>query len=113
MRTPIHPGEILAEELDALHMSANQLAGYLKVPANRISQVLRGQRAVTADTARRLARFFGTTPQYWMNLQMLFEIDRDRLEEGKEAEIGSIPRFDTVDRCRARAGGGGQAYGLF
>lgn len=99
MRTPIHPGEILAEELQELNMSANQLATYLKVPANRITQVLKGQRSVTADTARRLAQFFGTTPQYWMNLQMIFEIDRDRLEQSKESEISSIPRFDTLACC--------------
>ncbi len=96
MRTPIHPGEILAEELEALGMSANQLAAYLKVPANRISQILKGQRSVTADTARRLARFFGTTPQYWMHLQMLYEIDQDRQEHDKETEINAIPRFDAV-----------------
>ncbi|MHC1712300.1 MAG: HigA family addiction module antitoxin [Solidesulfovibrio sp.] len=105
MRTPIHPGEILADELQELAMSANQLAAYLKVPANRITQVLKGQRAVTADTARRLAQFFGTTPQYWMNLQTIFEIDRDRMEQSKETEISSIPRFDTLPSsstgCRA------------
>lgn len=94
MRTPIHPGELLADELQELNMSANQLASILKVPANRITQLLKGQRAVTADTARRLAQFFGTTPQYWMNLQMIFEIDRDSLEQSKAAEIHSIPRFD-------------------
>ena len=94
MRTPIHPGKLLADELQELNMSANQLASILKVPANRITQLLKGQRAVTADTARRLAQFFGTTPQYWMNLQMIFEIDRDSLEQSKAAEIHSIPRFD-------------------
>ncbi len=101
MRTPIHPGELLADELRELNMSANQLASYLKVPANRITQLLKGQRAVTADTARRLARFFGTTPQYWMNLQMIYEIDRDRLEQSKEAEIDSIPRFDRFGSATA------------
>lgn len=94
MRTPIHPGEFLADELQELNMSANQLASILKVPTNRITQLLKGKRAVTADTARRLAQFFGTTPQYWMNLQMIFEIDRDSLEQSKAAEIHSIPRFD-------------------
>jgi antitoxin HigA-1 len=96
MRTPIHPGEILADELQAIHMSANQLALHLKVVPNRISQVIKGHRSITADTARRLARFFGTTPQYWMNLQMLYEIDKDRLEQSKEQEISAIPRFDTL-----------------
>lgn len=96
MRTPIHPGELLADELQELHLSANQLGAYLKVPGNRISQVIKGQRAITADTARRLAQFFGTTPQYWMNLQTIYEIDRDRQEQGKEDEIRSIPRYDRL-----------------
>lgn len=102
MRTPIHPGELLADELQAINMSANQLAIHLKVPGNRISQVIKGQRAITADTARRLAKFFGTTPQYWMNLQMLYEIDRDRLAQNKEQEINSIPRFDSLACCPAQ-----------
>jgi addiction module HigA family antidote len=99
MRTPIHPGELLADELLALRMSANQLATHLKVPGNRVSQIIKGRRAITADTARRLARFFGTTPQYWMNLQMLYDIDRDRLEQGKQEEIDSIVRFDALPPC--------------
>lgn len=93
MRTPIHPGSILADDLVAMGMSAGQMALRLKVPANRITQILKGQRAVTADTARRLARFLGTTPEYWMNLQMLYEIDRDRQDSAKEEEINSIPRY--------------------
>ena len=80
-------------------MSANQLGSYLKVPGNRISQVIKGQRAITADTARRLARFFGTTPQYWMNLQAIYELDRDRLAQRKEQEIDAIPRFDSLACC--------------
>lgn len=98
MRTPIHPGEILADELRELTMSANQLALHLKVSPNRITQIVKGQRAITADTARRLAQFFGTTPHYWMNLQMMYEIDRESLEADKEREITAIPRFDTLHR---------------
>ncbi|QLA18773.1 HigA family addiction module antitoxin [Desulfolutivibrio sulfoxidireducens] len=101
MRTPIHPGELLAEDMQALDMSANQLATHLKVPANRITQILGGQRAITADTARRLAQFFGTTPQYWLNLQMIYELDRDRLVPDKEQEILAIPRYDSLPPCRA------------
>lgn len=100
MRTPIHPGEILADELQELKMSANEMGRHLKVPANRITQILKGQRAITADTARRLAQFFGTTPQFWMNLQMIYEIDRDRMEKSKDDEINSIPRFDHLHCCR-------------
>ena len=71
---PVHPGEILREELEALGLSANALAKALDVPANRITAILRGERGVTADTALRLSRFFGTTPQVWMNLQKNFEL---------------------------------------
>jgi len=90
----------LAEDLQEINMSANQLATQLKVPANRITQILNGQRAITADTARRLAQFFGATPQYWLNLQTIYELDRDRLMTDKEQEISSIPRYDSLP-CRA------------
>ena len=80
MRTPIHPGDILADELVFTGLSANQLAKALKVPTNRITQVLAGRRAVTADTALRLGRFFGTGPELWLNLQKLYELDKARLE---------------------------------
>lgn len=94
MRTPIHPGEILKDELNELNLSANQLAKVLSVPTNRITQILNKRRAITADTARRLGQFFGTTPQYWLNLQTIYELDLDRLETTKDAEINAIPRFD-------------------
>ena len=76
-RTPIHPGEILADELKEIGLSA---AG---VPANRISQVIAGKRAITADTALRLARYFGTSPDLWMNLQKTYELDLARRQVGK------------------------------
>ena len=66
---PVHPGEILRDELDALGLSANALAKALCVPVNRITMILNGQRGVSANTALRLARYFGTTPQLWLNLQ--------------------------------------------
>jgi antitoxin HigA-1 len=71
---PIHPGEHLAEELRALDMSAAELARQLGVPTNRITGILNGQRAVTGDTALRLAHFFGTSAQFWFNLQALYEL---------------------------------------
>ncbi|MGH7283848.1 MAG: HigA family addiction module antitoxin [Polyangiaceae bacterium] len=72
---PIHPGEILREEyLLPLEMSANRLAERLGVPANRVSGIVNGERSVTADTALRLAKFFGTSPEFWLNLQMAFEL---------------------------------------
>ncbi len=76
MRTPIHPGEILADELDALNLSASELARRIKVPANRITQIIHGHRAVTADTALRLGRFLGTSALFWINLQKLYEMDQ-------------------------------------
>ena len=71
---PIHPGEILKEELAALDMSANLFAQALGVPTNRITSILNGQRSVTADTALRVARYFGTTPELWMNLQTAYDV---------------------------------------
>lgn len=72
--TAIHPGEHLAEQLEELHMSAAELARQLKVPTNRITEILNGKRSVTGDTALRLGHFFGTSPEFWMNLQKLYEI---------------------------------------
>ena len=70
----IHPGEILKEELDELGFSANEFAKKLKIPTNRITSILNGQRSITADTALRLARYFGTTPEFWMNLQTAYDL---------------------------------------
>ena len=72
---PIHPGEILKDELDTLAMSAAELARAIKVPANRISQILAGRRNISADTALRLGAFFSTGPQFWLNLQTAYELD--------------------------------------
>jgi addiction module HigA family antidote len=71
---PIHPGEILREELDELGLSARALATALKVPTNRITTILNGRRGITADTALRLARFFGTSPEFWLNLQSAHDL---------------------------------------
>ena len=83
---PVHPGEILREELDELGLSANALAKALDVPTNRITANLRGQRGITADTALRLARYFGTTPQLWQNLQKAFELRVAEIESGPQIE---------------------------
>lgn len=101
-RQAVHPGEHLAEELQALGMSAAALARALEVPTNRITTILNGQRAITGDTALRLARFFGTTPQFWMNLQSLYEL---RLAEAKAGSaISALPTLDSVARKASRAG---------
>ena len=81
---PVHPGEILGEELELIGISANALAKALAVPPNRITAILNGQRGVTADTALRLSRYFGTTPQFWLNLQKTYEL---RVAEIKSREI--------------------------
>ncbi len=87
--TAIHPGEHLAEELEALDMSAAELARQLKVPTNRITGILNGQRAITGDTALRLAHFFGTSAEFWLNLQSLYEL---RLAEDKAGKsIKTLP----------------------
>ena len=78
--TAIHPGNHLAEELETLNLSAAELARQLKVPTNRITGILNGQRAITGDTALRLGHFFGTSAEFWLNLQSLYEL---RLAEKK------------------------------
>ena len=79
----IHPGEHLAEELKALNMSAAALARQLKVPTNRITEIVNGQRAITGDTALRLGHFFGASPEFWLNLQKLYELRVAQKKAGK------------------------------
>jgi antitoxin HigA-1 len=85
--TVIHPGEHLGEELEALGMSAAKLARQLKVPTNRITGILNGQRAITGDTALRLGHFFGTSPEFWLNLQSLYELRVAEKKVGKAIRI--------------------------
>jgi addiction module HigA family antidote len=88
----IHPGEHLAEELQTLNMSAAELARKLAVPTNRVSQILRGQRAITGDTALRLAHFFGTSAEFWLNLQSLYELRIAQQKAGKK--INRLPTLN-------------------
>lgn len=88
---PVHPGEILREEIETLELSARQLAAALHVPANRITAILNEQRAVTADTSLRLARFFGTTPEFWLNLQTAYDLRRARTRIGEQIEREILP----------------------
>ena len=88
-RTPIHPGEILAEELAGLGVSPTELSRQVRVPANRISQIINGKRAITGDTALRLAHWFGTSAQFWMNLQALYDVRLAEQQAG--TEIRSLP----------------------
>jgi len=97
--TAIHPGEHLAEELQELRMSAAELARKLNVPTNRITAILKGQRAITGDTALRLGHFFGTSPQFWLNLQSLYEVRVAQKKAGKS--IRALPRLKNADRISA------------
>jgi len=90
MRTPIHPGEVLADELEESRLSVKRLAEILEVPPNRLYQIVSGKRNVTADTALRLSRYFGTSAAFWMNLQTAYELDLARQRLG--ASIERIPR---------------------
>ena len=81
---PVHPGEILREEMEARGLSANTLLKALNVPVNRITLIMNGQRGVSADTALRLSRFFGTTPNLWINLQKTWELRQAEIAKGAE-----------------------------
>ena len=90
---PIHPGEVLREEfLDPLGMSAHALAQALRVPAPRVNDLVRERRSVTPDTALRLARYFGTTPQFWLNLQASYDLKIALRDAGKRIEREVEPR---------------------
>lgn len=98
-RKAIHPGEHLAEELEALDMRAAELARRLKVPTNRVTEILNGQRAISGDTALRLGHFFGTSPQFWLNLQSLYEL---RLAEEKSGKaIKKLPTLKHLEEVSA------------
>ena len=89
-RTPIHPGEILREELELLDLSAAEFARQLDVPTNRITGILNEQRGITADTALRLGHWFGTSAEMWLNMQKLYELRLAEQENG--AEIRKLPK---------------------
>ena len=95
----IHPGEHLAEELKELGMSAAELARKLDMPTNRITGILNGQRAITGDTALRLAHFFGTSAEFWLNLQGLYELRIAERKGGKS--IKTLPRLRHPERVPA------------
>ena len=78
----IHPGEILGDELETLAVSANALARDLDVPVNRVTEIVNGKRAITADTALRLGRYFGTSPQFWLNLQTAYDLALATVKNG-------------------------------
>ena len=94
-RRVIHPGEHLSEELRELGLSAAELARRLKVPTNRVTSILNGQRGISGDTALRLAHFFGTSPEFWLNLQKLYEL---RIAEERSGR--AIKKLPTLKRLQ-------------
>ena len=90
MRTPVHPGEVLAGELEELGVSPTELARQLGIPANRLSQIIAGKRGITGDTALRLGHWFRTSAQFWLNLQTAYELAIATKEIGKA--IAKLPR---------------------
>ena len=93
-RPPIHPGEILADELAEIGLSASELARQISVPANRLTQIINGQRSISGDTALRLAHWFGNSPAFWMNLQSSFEIRK--AEEMAGDQIKELPTRENL-----------------
>ena len=94
-RLPTHPGEHIAVDLEELNMSATQGAKELGIPANRLTEIIRGRRGVTADTALRLAAWLGTTPEFWMNLQRNYELKTAEREHGEEIR-NTVRRHDAA-----------------
>lgn len=93
MVTPAHPGEVLAGKLAALGVLPTELARQIHVPANRITQIVNGKRGITGDSALRLAHWFGDAPEFWMGLQVQYELREAAREAGKE--IRALPRHAT------------------
>ncbi len=85
-RTPIHPGEILGEEIKEIGITGTELSRQIKVPENRVPQIIAGKRNISADTALRLGKWFGTTPAFWLNLQKTYELRKAAQKIGKEIE---------------------------
>ncbi|MCL5125059.1 MAG: HigA family addiction module antitoxin [Deltaproteobacteria bacterium] len=97
-RSVIHPGEHLAEQIEKLGISAAELARQLRVPTNRVTEILKGLRSITGDTALRLGHFFGTSPEFWMNLQKIYDL---RLAESKVGEtIRELPTLEKMQHGR-------------
>ncbi len=98
-REPIHPGEFLIDELREISVTPTELSHRIGVPPNRISQIIRGKRDITVDTALRLGQFFGTTPELWINLQRDYDLDKVRAE--------SLPEIQKIRRWQPETGSHG------
>jgi antitoxin HigA-1 len=99
--TAIDPGEHLAEELEALDLSAAELARKLDVPSNRVTQILNGRHSITGDTALRFAHFFGTSAQFWLNLQSLYDLRLAQERSGKSIKTLPTLNAPTLSRCES------------
>ena len=100
VRSLIHPGEHLIEQLEELGISAAALARQLQVPTNRVTEILKGRRSITGDTALRLGHFFGTSPEFWMNLQKLYDLRLAESKSGKTIkELPTLVKMKTK-QCR-------------
>ncbi len=99
----IHPGEHLAEELREMGMSAAELSRQLQVPTNRVTQILNGRRSITGDTALRLAHFFGTSAEFWLNLQSLYEIRLAQQKSGSAIKALPTIKDMQLDNVRSAA----------
>ena len=97
-RPPIHPGEILADELKELGVTPSELSRQIQVPTNRITQIIHGMRGITGDTALRLGHWFGTSAQFWLNLQSAYDIRLAEEKIGKE--IGQLPTRAAADPAK-------------
>ena len=94
-RKPLHPGDVLRDDLDELGLSANALSKELGVPVNRVTMILKGKRGVSAETELRLKRYFGTTGQLWLNLQKSWELRQAEIAGGHEIVKQVAPRQST------------------
>ena len=104
-RDPIHPGEILADELEEIGLNASQLAQKIGVPENRIYQIIRGQRNITADTALRLGKFLNTGAELWLNLQKAYELDvaREKIGESLDTIVPyQVPNSSSIEASSSR-----------
>lgn len=104
-RPAIHPGEILADELEAVGVSPTELARQIDVPPNRISQIINGKRSITGDTALRLAHWFGTSPEFWLNLQVAYDLRQAEQDTGRL--IDKLPTLAGLDASRMGHAGSG------
>lgn len=99
-RPPVHPGRILKHEMEEIGMSANTVALALRIPANRLTEIVNGRRSITADTALRLGRFFGTSAQFWLNLQAAYDLQtaEDRMAGRIRADVKTLADIRNLRR---------------